>query len=214
MSVQVDLEVLTHAPANGQGRPTPLLFVHGAYASARLWSPFFLPFFARHGYDAHAVSVRGHGASAGRETVKGARLKDYVADVSRAMDQLPAPPVLIGHSLGGMIVQKILTQRALPGAVLMCSAPPHGLMGSTLAAMFGNPVMFRQMSALQKQGPDAATLDGARRAPLRRDHGRPAGRQHGQEREQEGGPEREHEMTRDVRPRPGNDAPGRLDGQD
>jgi len=164
MNDPIELEVITHAPKSGQFRPTPLLCVHGAYASARQWDPFFLPFFAANGYPAYALSVRGHGGSAGRERVKEARLKDYVDDVLAVMDRLPAPPVLIGHSLGGMIVQKILTRRALPGAVLMCSAPPHGLMGSTLAAMFGNPVMFRQTAAMHRLGPDVATVDSARRA--------------------------------------------------
>ncbi len=164
MDNQVEIEVIKHAPREGVGRKTPLLFVHGAYGSAQLWEPFFLPFFAANGYPAYAVSVRGHGGSSGQEQLRGARLKDYVDDVLWAMDGLPATPVLIGHSLGGMIVQKIVAQRAVPAAVLMCSAPPHGLLGSTLAAMFGNPVMFRQMSALQKQGPQAATLDGARRS--------------------------------------------------
>jgi Lysophospholipase len=157
------LEVRLHLPAT-PSQAVPLLFVHGAYSSAAQWEPFFLPYFARHGYASHALSVRGHGGSDGRETVKSARLRDYVADVVEVMQSLPAPPVLIGHSLGGMIVQKVLVDHALPGAVLMCSAPPHGLLGSSLAAMFTNPLMFFQMSQLQRLGPGAATLDGARRS--------------------------------------------------
>ena len=168
MTDRIDLEVLTRQPAQGR-RPTPLLFVHGAYSSARQWEAFFLPFFAGHGWAAHAVSLRGHGASGGRETVRSARLRDYVADVVRVIETLPAPPVLIGHSMGGMIVQKVLVERAVPGAVLMCSVPPHGLLVSTLSAMFGNPLMFWQMSALQQLGPEAATLDGARRALFLKD---------------------------------------------
>ena len=168
MTDRIDLEVLTRQPAQGR-RPTPLLFVHGAYSSARQWEAFFLPFFAGHGWAAHAVSLRGHGASGGRETVRSARLRHYVADVVRVIETLPAPPVLIGHSMGGMIVQKVLVERAVQGAVLMCSVPPHGLLVSTLSAMFGNPLMFWQMSALQQLGPEAATLDGARRALFLKD---------------------------------------------
>lgn len=164
MSRQVDIEVLAHTPPADRAKKTPLLFVHGAYASAGQWEPFFLPFFAENGYPAYALSVRGHGASAGREQIKNARLKDYVDDVLTVMNRLPAPPVLIGHSLGGMIVQKILARQAVPAAVLMCSAPPHGLFGSTLAALFTNPVMFRQTATMHRRGPEAATLDSARRA--------------------------------------------------
>ena len=159
----MDLEVISRAPTE-RARPVPLLFVHGAYSSAAIWEPFFLPYFASHGYAAYAMSVRGHGRSGGRENLKAARLRDYVADVVQVIDRLPAPPVLIGHSLGGLLIQKILADRALPGAVLMCSAPPHGLLGSSLAAMFTNPLMFFQMSQLQWMGPSAATVDSTRRS--------------------------------------------------
>jgi pimeloyl-ACP methyl ester carboxylesterase len=158
----IEIEVLSALPKQQQNA-TPLLFVHGAYASAQQWAPFFLPFFAEQGYPAHAVSVRGHGGSGGRDDARAARLRDYVADALRVMDGLSNPPVLVGHSMGGMIVQKILVERAVPAAVLMCSAPPHGLLGSSLQAMFGNPVMFRDMAALQR-APESATVDGARRA--------------------------------------------------
>ena len=40
MTDRIDLEVLTRQPAQGR-RPTPLLFVHGAYSSARQWEAFF-----------------------------------------------------------------------------------------------------------------------------------------------------------------------------
>ena len=43
--------------------PTPLLFVHGSFSDARVWDENFLPYFARRGYAAHAVSLRGHGRS-------------------------------------------------------------------------------------------------------------------------------------------------------
>jgi pimeloyl-ACP methyl ester carboxylesterase len=44
-------------------RPTPLLFVHGAWHGAWCWDEYFLDFFAGRGYRALAVSLRGHGNS-------------------------------------------------------------------------------------------------------------------------------------------------------
>ncbi len=44
-------------------KPAPLLFVHGSFADARCWDENFLPHYARHGYEAHAFSMRGHGRS-------------------------------------------------------------------------------------------------------------------------------------------------------
>jgi pimeloyl-ACP methyl ester carboxylesterase len=138
------LEVITRAPA-GRPRPTPLLFVHGAYAGAWAWDRHFLPFFAGHGYEAHALSLRGHGASEGRATLPACRLRDYVDDVERVASALPRPPVLFGHSMGGMVVQKVLHRRRVPAFVLLAPVPPHGLLGSALGVALRNPFLYQEI---------------------------------------------------------------------
>lgn len=165
----MNLEVITREAA-GPAHPVPVLFIHGAYSCAGLWEPFFLPYFAERGYAAHALSLRGHGRSDGREALKQTRLKDYVTDVLDVAHSLPVMPVLIGHSMGGMVVQKVLeTGAAVPAAVLMASPPPHGILAGMLGAMVFNPLLAWQMSAMQRLGPQAATLDGAKRALFRSD---------------------------------------------
>ena len=134
-------EVIARPPSSGAPvRSTPLLFVHGSWHAAWCWDVFFLPFFANAGYPVRALSLRGHGLSDGRHRLGQNRLWDYVADVLRGIEQLPVPPVLIGHSLGGAIVQKYLELPGAPpvaGAVLMASVPPHGVWKSTLRLMAG-----------------------------------------------------------------------------
>ena len=68
--------------------PTPLLFVHGSFSDARVWDENFLPYFARRGYAAHAVSLRGHGRSEGHQHLHTWRLSDYVADLTQAVATL------------------------------------------------------------------------------------------------------------------------------
>lgn len=148
------LEVITRKPA-GIARATPLLFVHGAFGGAWLWDEHYLPWFARHGWVAHALSLRGHGASQGRELLRFARLRDYVADVEQVLAGMPVPPVLIGHSLGGMIVQKLLHRHAVPAAVLMASAPPHGAVGTLFGMAFTNPTLLTELTIAQTAGPSA-----------------------------------------------------------
>lgn len=41
-------------------------------------------------------------------------------------DSLPTPPVVIGHSMGGLVVQKYLESHAAPAGVLLASVPPRG----------------------------------------------------------------------------------------
>ena len=146
------LEVITRTP-KGHARPIPLLFVHGAYGGAWLWDEHFLPYFAERGWVAHALSLRGHAGSDGADAVQFARLRDYVADVEQVAAGLTAPPMLIGHSLGGMVVQHCLHRRPVPAAVLMASTPPHGMIGSLFGMALTNPQLMYELSFAHHLGP-------------------------------------------------------------
>jgi pimeloyl-ACP methyl ester carboxylesterase len=141
------LEVLHRAPA-GKARPLPLLFVHGAYTGAWCWDEHFLPFFAQHGFAAHALSLSGHGGSKGRDVLDSLRLQDYVNDVIDTITGLPATPVLIGHSMGGLVVQKVLERLGTPGAALLCSVPPHGLAPSMFSMLLHRPALLLALNAI------------------------------------------------------------------
>lgn len=123
---ETNLEVRSHRPARSNAKP-PLLFVHGGYCDAWCWDRYFLPWFAARGYAAHALSLRGHGASGGHETLFVAGLDDYAADVERVAAGLGAPPVLIGHSMGASVVERLLATRPVHAAALLAPVPPAGL---------------------------------------------------------------------------------------
>ncbi len=152
------LELISHLPA-GDTAECPLLFVHGAFSGAWIWADHFLPWFAARGVPAHALSLRGHGESAGHEGLTGWRLRDYVDDLARTIDRLGRLPVVVGHSMGGMVVQKYLERRELPGAVLMASVPPHGLGASSLRMLMSEPQLYFQLGVLQAFGAGSAHLD-------------------------------------------------------
>jgi pimeloyl-ACP methyl ester carboxylesterase len=136
----MQLEVISHQP-EGQPHPTPLLFVHGAWHGAWCWE-LFLPYFAQHGYAAHAVSLRGHGQSDGAAKLCWFSVSDYIADIVQVVQTLPAPPVLIGHSLGGYTVQKYLERYDAPAAVLLASVPVSGILGFALRYARRHPWHF------------------------------------------------------------------------
>ena len=157
------LEVISRRPTRPSRRP-PLLFVHGAFGGAWIWEPHFLPYFAERGFEAHALSLRGHGESSGWDQLPFARLRDYVADLEQVAGALSAPPILIGHSMGGMIVQKYIRAHSVPAAVLMASVPPHGLLGTFCGIAFTNPLMFYELGMIQTLGPWMADAAAVRRA--------------------------------------------------
>jgi non-heme chloroperoxidase len=98
------------------------------------------------------VSLRGHGASAGRERLDEFGLADYAADVARAAAALDAPPVLVGHSMGALVVQKYLERETAAAAVLACPVPNYGLLPSSMSLAFTRPQLFAGMYAVASGG--------------------------------------------------------------
>lgn len=146
------LELLSCAPHKLRPNLPPLLFLHGAYTAAWCWQENFLPFFAAAGFHSHALSFSGHGASRRRDHLDSYSIDDYVSDVEEAVARLPAAPVLIGHSMGGFVVQKYLERHAAPAAVLMCAVPPQGLAASAFGMLFNRPSLFSDLNRLMSGG--------------------------------------------------------------
>ena len=155
------LEVIDKG-AVSDSHPVPLLFVHGAWHAAWCWDEHFLSFFADKGYRALAVSLRGHGGSPTDKPLRACSVADYVEDIRVVADGLPTPPVVIGHSMGGFIVQKYLESHDAPAGVLMTSMPPQGNLGSALRWMRQHPWHFTKMTITGKALPYISTPQLAR----------------------------------------------------
>jgi len=158
------LEVLHH-PANPAAslRP-PILFVHGSYCSAQIWEPRFMPYFSESGYGCHALSLRGHGASEGM--LSWASLADFAEDLVQVIETLDEAPVLIGHSMGGLVVQHVLARKKPRAAVLLATVPPSGLGSSAMHMSMLAPDVLWQLGLLQSLGPEAVSPDVMARAML------------------------------------------------
>lgn len=145
------LEVFSAKPESGSNAK-PLLFIHGAYVGGWTWVDHYLPWFAAQGYSCHALSLRGHGGSQRRGYIHLQTIADYVDDVWRVMDWLGEMPVVIGHSLGGFVAQKALERRYAAGLVLMCSAPPQGMMASQFHLMLTQPSALLDLNQMLESG--------------------------------------------------------------
>lgn len=140
-----------------QSRPNPVLFVHGAWHAAWCWDEHFLDFFAEQGHRALAVSLRGHGGSQSSQPLKDCSFDEYLEDVLAVADSLPAPPVVVGHSMGGVIVQKYLELRDAPAAILMASMPPEGFLNSGLRWIRRHPWHFTKLTVTGRSLPYVST---------------------------------------------------------
>src|ERR1700682_1431826 len=91
--------------AGGSGMP-PLVFLHGIGGAARGWRGQLDAFGDR--YHAIAWDMPGYGGSGPLKEVSMARLADALVDFLRQVGA--TKPCLVGHSIGGMIVQQLLVK--------------------------------------------------------------------------------------------------------
>lgn len=120
----------------------PLLFVHGAWHASWCWTEHFLPWFTERGFACHAIDLRGHGQSTNTRSLRFTRIRHYVDDVHHVVDQLTREPIIVGHSMGGLVVQRLLERIDLPGAVLLAPDPVGGAWRATLRVLRHHPMAF------------------------------------------------------------------------
>jgi 3-oxoadipate enol-lactonase len=108
----------------GDPAKTPLVFLHGIGGAARAWHGQLEAFGDR--YRAAAWDMPGYGGSSPLLTVSIATLADALQDF---LGQLGAiKPILVGHSIGGMIVQRWLVKypNTAAAVVLAQTSPAFG----------------------------------------------------------------------------------------
>ena len=138
-----DLEVLERLPSVDVGKP-PLLFVHGLAHGAWCWE-HWLDAAVKAGYPAYAVSLRGHGGSSGK--LRTSLLRHYADDVVRTAAALPRPAVLVGHSLGGLVVQRALARYAAHAGVLITPVSSSSAIADYLHIARHHPADALRMAA-------------------------------------------------------------------
>lgn len=102
-----------------------VVFIHGLGGGARLWD-LQVKSFAAAGLRPLALDLPGYGT---RPPVSEMSFDQLVADVERSIDAAQlVRPVLVGHSMGGMVTQMALRRRpdGYAAAVLACTSPAFG----------------------------------------------------------------------------------------
>jgi pimeloyl-ACP methyl ester carboxylesterase len=142
-------------PASNQ---PPVVFIHGLWLHAESWQPW-VNLFRQSGYETHAASWPGDGATADAirknpSSVAGygvAEIADHIANQFKAFAQ---KPVLIGHSMGGLLAQNLLGRGLACAAIAIDPAPIKGVYQLPLSAIkatlpvLGNPFNFLRAVSL------------------------------------------------------------------
>lgn len=141
---------------------SPIVMVHGAFVGGWSFELFRQPFEAV-GHQVLAPDLRGHAAHEPSEAVIGLSVRDYARDIAELCRALPEPPIVVGHSMGGLVAQLAAGKVPLRALVLLAPSPPWGLtnwsfeeamtaFGAQLAGLLSNGAVepsrevMRQMS--------------------------------------------------------------------
>ena len=123
-----------------------VVMIHGAFCGAWVFDEWRALYESR-GFDVHTPTLRHH-----EPTMRGASmlgrtsLRDYASDLCGLLDTLGGPPILVGHSLGGLLAQMLAARKPVRALVLLAPSPPWGMIPST-------PFEFFSAQALYLDGP-------------------------------------------------------------
>ncbi|WP_350348921.1 alpha/beta hydrolase [Agromyces sp. G08B096] len=149
-----DLAFVTRANASAK---TPVLFVHGLWLHATSWQPWVERFDAE-GFVSYAPGWPGEADTVAEtrrhpERVAGVGIEQITERYRGLIAQLDRKPILVGHSFGGLIVQKLLGEGLGAAAVAIDPAQGRGVyvlppvqLRNALPVL-GNPFQFRGANA-------------------------------------------------------------------
>ena len=133
---------------------TPVVFIHGLWLHATSWEPW-LELFRQAGYEPVAPGWPGIPDTVEEARANPASIADHgIEDVTRhyagIIDGLPARPVLIGHSFGGMIAEKLLGEDYGVAAVAIDAAQIKGVLPLPLSALRSTLPVFKNPANIHK----------------------------------------------------------------
>lgn len=131
----------TVEPGGDHAASASILFVHGAGHAAWCWREHFTSWFEARGFRVSAPDLPSHG-ELDRSGIKRIPLSAYLDAVAALAKSLQPPLVLIGHSMGGFLIQKYLETADADLAILLASTPPTGSLGMVRRMATRRPLAF------------------------------------------------------------------------
>jgi non-heme chloroperoxidase len=114
-----------------------VVFIHGAFCGGWCFADI-MPEFAQRGWSCQAPDLPFHVPGPTRTPdpqLAKQSITDYTRNMAEFLARFPEPPVIVGHSMGGLIAQQLAAQGLARALVLLAPASPWGVLPSTPAEM-------------------------------------------------------------------------------
>lgn len=110
----------------------PIILIHGAGGAAWYWEEWVNYFTGAGGYPTTAPDLPGHGGLS-HVNIRRMGVSSYIHHVAKYIKHVIVPfhgghlPIIVGHSMGGLIAQKLSEMQLAHRTILIAPAPPHGI---------------------------------------------------------------------------------------
>jgi pimeloyl-ACP methyl ester carboxylesterase len=132
----------------------PVVFIHGLWLHATSWKPW-QDLFAERGYESFAPGWPGdpdtvEAARANPDSIADHGIDDVTSHYANFIGELPTAPIIIGHSFGGMIAEKLLGMDYGAAAIGIDAAQIKGVLPLPLSALRSSLPVFKNPANLHK----------------------------------------------------------------
>lgn len=120
-----------------EGKKETIFMIHGMMGGGWYWQNY-KGFFEERGYCCITPTLRFHEVKPDEQPhpyLGTTSIMDYVNDLTEEIQKLDAPPILMGHSMGGLLAQILAGRGLAKGLVLLAPAPPAGIFSLKLSVI-------------------------------------------------------------------------------
>ncbi len=109
-----------------------VVFIHGLFLNNQTWAEWET-FFKEKGYNTYSPTYPGHEGTPSElrknapDSLGYITFTDVVNKMEAFIETLPEKPIIVGHSMGGLVAQKLIEKDLAEAAVIISSAPPKGV---------------------------------------------------------------------------------------
>ncbi len=114
-----------------------IVMIHGMWSSGDVWADY-KKYFESQGYQVITPTLRFHGdqyTNVAPEELGMLSILDYANDLESEIRALNEKPIIMGHSMGGLIAQILASRGLATKLVLLTSAPPAGILALRLSSI-------------------------------------------------------------------------------